>query len=322
MTLRALLTLALMVLVAPAWAQAAKPAAPADPVVARINGFELHRSDIEEAAQNLPPQARQQPADKIYDAILNQMVGTMLVAQAAQRAKFQDQPEMKRKLALIQDQVLAQLYIEELIRKDITEAKLKAAYEKFLKTAPPREEVNARHILLSSEADAKAVIEQLKKGADFATLAKEKTTDPAGKTSGGDLGWFTKEQMVPAFADAAFKLKKGEFTETPVKTQFGWHVIKVEDRRVAKPPSFEEMKPQLTNELARAFVAQKMNELKAAAKIELYNGDGSKPGAAAAAPSARAAPSAKAAPAPNLEGAAGPGQPGIPVLSPATKPKD
>jgi peptidyl-prolyl cis-trans isomerase C len=169
------------------------------------------------------------------------------------------------------------------------------------------------------------VIEQLKKGADFATLAKEKTTDPAGKTSGGDLGWFTKDQMVPDFADAAFKLKKGEFTQTPVKTQFGWHVIKVEDRRVAKPPSFEELKPQLNNELAREFVAQKMNELKTAAKIELYNGDGSKPGAPAAAttPSAKAAPSAKATPAaPNLEGEAAPGQPGIPVLSPATKPKD
>jgi peptidyl-prolyl cis-trans isomerase C len=325
MTLRALLTLALMLLAAPAWAQAAKPAAPADPVVARINGFDIHRSDIEEAARNLPPQARQQPADKIYEALLNQMVGTTLVAQAARRAKFQDQPDTKRKLALIQDQVLAQLYIDQLIQKDITEAKLKAAYEKYLKTAPPREEVNARHILLTNEADAKAVIDQLKKGADFATLAKEKTTDPAGKTSGGDLGWFTKDQMVPEFADAAFKLKKGEFTETPVKTQFGWHVIKVEDRRVAKPPSFEELKPQLSNQLAREFVAQKMNELKTAAKIELYNGDGSKPGApapAGAAPSAKPAPSAKAAPAPNLQGEAAPGQPGVPVLSPATKPKD
>ena len=124
MTLRALLTLALVLLVTPAWAQAAKPAAPADPVVARINGFDIHRSDIEEAAQNLPPQARQQPADKIYEALLNQMVGTTLVAQAARRAKFQDQPEMKRKLALIQDQVLAQLYIDQLILKDVTEAKL------------------------------------------------------------------------------------------------------------------------------------------------------------------------------------------------------
>ncbi|HZB92851.1 MAG TPA: peptidylprolyl isomerase, partial [Stellaceae bacterium] len=221
MTLRALFTLALILVLTPVWAQAA---APKDPVVARVNGFEIHRSDIEAAARDLPPQARQQPADKIYAALLDQMVATTLVAQAARKAKFEDEPTMKRRLVLIQDQVLAQLYVDDLIARNVTDAKLKAAYEKYVKTAPPREEVNARHILLGSEADAKAVIAQLDKGADFATLAKEKTTDPAGKTSGGDLGWFTKDQMVPEFADAAFKLKKGEFTQTPVKTQFGWHV--------------------------------------------------------------------------------------------------
>jgi len=312
MTLRAILALALMLAALPAWAQTAKPApAASDPVVARINGFEVHRSDIEEAARGLPPQVQRQPPDKIYMAILDQMVGTTLVAQAARKAKFQDDPEVKRRLVLVQDQVLAQLYMNRLIEKGMSDQKLKAAYDKYVKDAPPREEVNARHILLANEADAKAVIEQLKKGADFATLAKEKSTDPAGKTSGGDLGWFTKDQMVPEFADAAFKLKKGEITETPVKTQFGWHVIKVEDRRTASTPSFEQMKPQLTDMVAREMVQEKMKELKASAKVEVFNGDGSKPGTPP--------------PAANLSGGAAPGltpAPGAPVLSPATKPKD
>ena len=312
MTLRAILALALMLAALPAWAQTAKPApAASDPVVARINGFEVHRSDIEEAARGLPPQVQRQPPDKIYMAILDQMVGTTLVAQAARKAKFQDDPEVKRRLVLVQDQVLAQLYMNRLIEKGMSDQKLKAAYDKYVKDAPPREEVNARHILLANEADAKAVIEQLKKGADFATLAKEKSTDPAGKTSGGDLGWFTKDQMVPEFADAAFKLKKGEITETPVKTQFGWHVIKVEDRRTASTPSFEQMKPQLTDMVAREMVQEKMKELKASAKVEVFNGDGSKPGTPP--------------PAPNVSHGAAPGltpAPDAPVLSPATKPKD
>jgi peptidyl-prolyl cis-trans isomerase C len=317
MTLRAILAIALTLLATPVWAQAAKPAAAAkDPVVARVNGFDLHRSDIEEAARSLPPQARQQPADKIYAALLDQMIATTLVAQAARKAKIQDDPEVKRRLVLIEDQVMAQLYVDHLVEKGVSEQKLKADYDKYIKTAPPREEVSARHILLANEADAKAVIEQLNKGADFATLAKEKSTDPAGKTSGGDLGWFSKDQMVPEFADAAFKLKKGEITQTPVKTQFGWHVIKLEDRRTAPPPTFEQMKPQLADQAARELVAAKMKELKASAKVEVFNGDGSKPGG----PPAAGAPPA-AGPVPGLGGAAAP-EPGVPVLSPATKPQE
>lgn len=317
MTLRAILALALVLCTGPVWAQGAKPAAaPAaagDPVVARVNGYELHRSDVEEAARGLPPQARQQPPDKIYIALLDQMIATTLVAQAARKSKIQDDPRAKRHLALVQDQVMAQIYVDKLIAGGINEQKLKAKYDKFMKDAPPREEVNARHILLANEADAKAAVEELKKGADFATLASQKSTDPAGKTSGGDLGWFTRDQMVPEFADAAFKLKKGEVTDQPVKTQFGWHVIKLEDRRMAKPPSFEQMRAQLADELAREIVAERMKELKTAARIEVFNADGSKPGAP---PAPAPAPAPAIAPdAPTLAPATAP-----PTLAPATKP--
>jgi peptidyl-prolyl cis-trans isomerase C len=253
---------------------------------------------------------QRQPPEKLYPWLLNQMVDNTLATQAGRKAKLQDDPAVKRRVAQLTDQVIAQAYIDQMLRKGITDAKLKARYDKYVKEAPPREEISARHILLANEADAKAVIDQLKKGGDFAALAKEKSTDPAGKTSGGDLGWFTKDQMVPEFADAAFKLKKGEITDTPVKTQFGWHVIKVEDRRTAAPPTFDQIKPQLGDQIAREMIGEKMKELRTGAKIEMFNPDGSKPAAAAPAP---------AAPAPAAQPEA---DPNIPTLSPATKPKE
>jgi peptidyl-prolyl cis-trans isomerase C len=157
-----------------------------------------------------------------------------------------------------------------------TDAKLHEQYDKFLKEQPAKEEVSARHILVPSEDEAKAVIAELNKGADFATLAKQKSTDPA-KDTGGDLGFFSRDAMVPEFADAAFKLGKGEYTKTPVHTQFGWHVIKVDDRRTAAPPSFEESKDELTSEVARDIITAKLKALRDGAKVETFPFDGSPP---------------------------------------------
>jgi len=311
---RVIALLSLMLLAFPAWAEAKKPAAeaaPADPVVARVDKTELHRSDVMNAMRALPPQLRQQPADKLYPMVLNNMIAEVLLSQAGRKAKLADDPLVKKRLAQVQDQLIAEAYVEQLVSKSATEQKLHANYEKYVKDAPPREEVSARHILLPTEADAKAVIEELKKGADFAKLAKEKTTDPAGKSSGGELGYFTKEDMVPEFADAAFKLKKGEYTQTPVKTQFGWHVIKVEDRRTAPAPTFDQVKPRLVEQIRQEVIGAKVRELAAASKIEAFNPDGSKPTPAPAAASAPAAGAPTLAPETATEG--------VPTLSPATK---
>ena len=145
----------------------------------------------------------------------------------------------------------------------------------------------------STEDEAKALIAELKKGAAFDKLAKEKSTDKASGAEGGDLGWFKKSDMVKEFADAAFALKKGELTETPVKTQFGYHVIKVEDRRKAPPPAFEELADQLREEMAREAVTAQLDQLRSGAKIEKFNMDGSKPEPAPAKPAAPAAPAAR-----------------------------
>ena len=157
---------------------------------------------------------------------------------------------------------------------------------------PAEEEVHARHILVSTEDEAKALIAELKKGAAFDKLAKEKSTDKASGAEGGDLGWFKKSDMVKEFADAAFGLKKGELSETPIKTQFGYHIIQIDDRRTAPPPALEELSDQIREELAREAVAAQLDKLRAGAKIEKFNMDGSKAEAAPAAPAKPAAPAA------------------------------
>ena len=258
----------------PAPAQPAAAAKPSDdPLVARVDGIELHRSDIVQAQRTLPEQARQMPLEQIYPILLNQMVGGILLAEAGRREKLADDPEVKKRTAQIADQVIEEVYLARTVESALTDARLHQRYEQFIKAAPAKDEIHARHILVAKEEDAKAVIAELNKGADFATLAKQKSTDPAGK-AGGDLGYFTREDMVPEFADAAFKLKPGQYTQTPVKTQFGWHVIKVEDRRSAPPPSFEDAREQLAEDLSREVIDDKIKELRAGAKVETFGLDG------------------------------------------------
>jgi peptidyl-prolyl cis-trans isomerase C len=293
----------------PALAQAAKPAG--DPVVARVNGHALTHMDVELAYAALAPNVRQHVTlQQAYPQIIDQLVSMVVVAQAAQKARVEADPVVKKRLALAQDQILQDSYYHALIKKEVTEARLKAAYAEYVKAAPSKEEINARHILVSSEKEAQDIIDQLKKGADFATLAKEKTIDPAGKASGGELGWFTQDDMVPDFSDAVFKLKKGEFTQTPVHTQFGWHVIKVEDRRPMKVLPYKEMAPRLAQEMASKIISERVKELGTQAKVEIFALDGSKlPSAGApklSLPSRQAPPEN--------------GAPGAPTLAPGTAP--
>ncbi|HEX4004682.1 MAG TPA: peptidylprolyl isomerase [Acidobacteriaceae bacterium] len=275
---------------------AQKTAAP-DPVMARVDGFAIHGSDVMAQIHRLPAQTQQMPLEKLVPMMVEALVNTHLLQAAADKDHLQDDPEVKQRLAATEQDIVRSVYIERLVGKDVSDAKLHAEYDKAIKTMPQREEIEARHILVKTEAEAKQIIKQLERGADFAKLAREKSIDPAGKDSGGDLGWFTKDQMVPEFANAAFALKKGEFTKTPVKTRFGWHVIKLVDRRAAPPPTFEEAKRQLQTKVETEAIAAKVKELRAAAKIEIMGADG-KPVAAgdtAAAPagSSEATPAKK-----------------------------
>jgi len=309
-----------------------KSAAPApaasgggDPVIARINGQAVHRSDLDVQLRNAPQQIQQQPFDKIYPALVNSMVNTELLEQASRKAKVDQNAQVKQEIAAAQTQILVNAYIASMARSQITEAKLRQAYDQYAKDAPKTEEVHARHILVSSEQEAKDIIDQLKKGADFATLAKDKTTDPSGKSNGGDLGYFTKQDMVPEFANAAFAMKPGDVSQTPVKTQFGWHVIKVEDKRAGKAGTYEQVAPEIAQQMTQQIVAAKLQELRGQAKIEVFGPDGKALASNAPAPQAAPKPQQQQAQpaAPTLAipgGGLGGGAPPPPTLSPATAP--
>jgi peptidyl-prolyl cis-trans isomerase C len=227
-------------------AAAAAPVAPAaqplkDPVVATVNGQPIRLSELEVAQQALPQQYRNMPLQAVFPALLDRIVDSKLVVQEGKKSKVTDDPAFKKRMAFVEDQVLQDFWIQREVARKVTPEKLQQRYEERLKSMPAEEEVHARHILVSTEDEAKALIAEIKKGAAFDKLAKEKSTDKASGAEGGDLGWFKKSDMVKEFADAAFALNKGDLTETPVKTQFGYHVIKVEDRRKAPPPAFEEL---------------------------------------------------------------------------------
>ena len=254
-------------------APAAQVIPPGNPVVARVDGTELRLSDVEAAQKNLPPQAQKLPLEQIYPMLLDRLVDGMLITKAGRKEHLDQDPEVQDRLKHYEDRLIQEAYINRAVKPAETEDQLRTRYQTFLKEKPAHEEVHASHILLATEADAKSVIAELDKGADFAALAKKYSKDP-GAESGGDLGYFGHDDMVKEFSDAAFALPKGQYSKTPVKTQFGWHVIKVEDRRAAKPPSFEEAREQLSRDLAHEIIDAKLHDLRGAAKIEEFGLDG------------------------------------------------
>jgi peptidyl-prolyl cis-trans isomerase C len=252
---------------------AAQAIPPGNPVVARVDGTELRLSDVEAAQHNLPPQAQKLPLEQIYPMLLDRLVDGMLITEAGRKEHLDQDPEVQDRLKHYEDRLIQEAYINRAVKPAETEDGLRTRYQTFLKEKPAHEEVHASHILLATEAEAKSVIAELDKGADFAALAKKYSKDP-GAESGGDLGYFGHDDMVKEFSDAAFALPKGQYSKTPVKTEFGWHVIKVEDRRTGKPPSFEEAREQLSRDLAHEIIDAKLHDLRGAAQIEEFGLDG------------------------------------------------
>ena len=198
--------------------------------------------------------------------LISYLADVIMVTQAAEKKKLADNPEFKRRLAFLRNKLLMGFELQDEAKAALTEEALKQTYNDAVKSMGGQEEVRARHILVEKEDEAKAIAEQLKGGADFATLAKEKSKDPGG-ADGGDLGYFTKDQMVPEFADVAFKMYPGQLSN-PVKSQFGWHIIKVEDKRTKQPPEFEKVKDQIEAYVARKAQSEFVAKLRQTAKIE------------------------------------------------------
>ncbi len=248
-----------------------------DPLVAKVNGVEVHQSDLtvaEEEAGQIPPMSPEAKQDYLVQFVADMI----LVSKAAEDKKLGDTPEFKRKAEFARKKLLMEGLLQSIGKDALTDEAMHKVYDEAVKQIGDEKEVHARHILFrapagdekaSKEAEdkIKAVIVRLKKGEDFAKVAGEVTEDPSGKANGGDLGYFSKDQMVPEFSEAAFKLEQGQISE-PVKTQFGWHVIKVEDKRVKPAPKFEEVKPQIENFVVRKAQAELVTKLRAEAKIE------------------------------------------------------
>src|SRR3954465_11756316 len=237
-----------------------------DPVVARVAGTDVHQSDLTMAEEDLGSNIPQMTPEAKKDYLITFVGDMMLVAKAAEAKKIGDTDDFKRKVAYTRTKLLMETLLQSEAKAAINDAAMKKVYDEAIGQMKKEPEVRARHILVETEDEAKAVVAELKKGADFAELAKTKSKDP-GSADGGDLGYFTKDQMVPEFSEVAFKLEKGALSE-PVKSQFGWHVIKVEDKRNRQPPEFEKVKDQLENYLVRRSQSTLITKLRAEGKIE------------------------------------------------------
>ena len=237
-----------------------------DAVVARVNGISIHESEIGFAEEEVGANMANVPPGQRRDYLINYLVDVALLSQAAEQQKLSDRPAVKRRLAFDRNRLLMESLLQDTGKAALTDQAEREVYDDAIKQVKNEEEVHARHILVASEDEAKAILAQLKGGADFAALAKEKSKDP-GAADGGDLGYFTKEQMVPEFAEVAFKLNKGQLSD-PVKTQFGWHIIKVEDKRIKPTPTFEQVKGQIQNYVVHRAQAQLIEKLRTAANIE------------------------------------------------------
>lgn len=255
---------------------AAKPAAAANPVVATVNGAKIMRSDVEAARGQLPEQYRNLPMEQLYQPILNQLIRTKVLSAQARADKLHETDTYKRRVDLIAERLLEEALLAKTIEEKVTDEALQARYDKTSGSFPTKEEIRARHILVKTEAEADAIIKELTGGADFAKLAAEKSIGPS-KTRGGDLDYFSKGQMVPPFEEAAFALSKGEFTKSAVKSPFGWHVIKLEDKRQSKPPSFAESRARLSQEMSQEIAEQLVKDLTGKATIQRFEADGSAP---------------------------------------------
>jgi peptidyl-prolyl cis-trans isomerase C len=247
---------------------AALPAlAQADKVVATVNGITITERDLTLASEDLAERLAQLPEERKRDELVNYMVDLKLGAKAALDAKIADGPDFAARLAYYREKVLLDEYLTSESKKAATPEAAQKLFDDTLKAMTPEEEVHARHILVEDEAKAKAAAERVKKGEDFAKVAAELSKDPGSGKEGGDLGWFSKERMVPEFAEAAFKLEKGQVS-APVKSQFGWHVIKLEDKRTKPLPKFDEVKPQISQYLERKAQQDIVLALREKAKIE------------------------------------------------------
>ena len=244
-----------------------------NPIVAKVDGKDITRVDVYRFIQTMPANVQQMPAIEVYPVAMEQVINTRIVQTQADKASITESDEFKRELEMAKQQIARNLYLQKEVDAKITDKMIKKAYDDYAKNIPDVEERRARHILVETEDKAKAVVDKLKKGGKFEELASELSIGPTA-SKGGDLGYFTKTEMVPEFANAAFGMDKGAVLDTPVKTQFGWHVIQLVDVRQRPKPSLEQMTPALRAELTRTTLDDLLVKWRKNAKVEQFDING------------------------------------------------
>lgn len=238
-------------------------------VVAMVDGVEITEADVSFAAEDLAQDLTQIPAEAQRTYIIGVLVDMKLMANAARAANLAESEQFLRRAAYLEERALRRAYFVDVISTSVTPERLQETYDALIAANPPGEEISARHILVNTEEEANVVVQQLADGGDFAQLAQEKSIDP-GSANGGDLGYFTTGQMVAPFELAAFALEIGEIS-APVQSQFGWHVIKLEDRRSQVPPTLEQLEQQLSQQVMIEEFERSIVVLKEGATIEILD---------------------------------------------------
>lgn len=257
----------------------------ADDVVARVNGKDITTAEVQMATDVFGEQLAQIPEAQRRSMVIDALVDMHVMADAAQAAGVADSPKYKARMAFLEAQALRNTYVEDDLQAKISEDDIKARYEKDIAGYVAPEEVHARHILVKTEEEANAILKELAAGGDFQAIAKEKSQDPGSKANGGDLGFFAKGQMVPEFEAEAFALKPGETSAKPIKTQFGYHIMKVEERRTQPVPALDQVRDQVIQMVERDKYQEALAKMRGEAKIEILT-----PPAAPAAAAQPAAP--------------------------------
>ena len=236
--------------------------------VATLNGDTIWLEEVMRAAEGLPPEYRQAPMDTYFDQLVAEVIDTRLAAAAGYESNLDKDKAVAQAMKMAADRILAEAFLSATINSQITDEAIRSAYDAFVADTASREQVTASHILVETEEAAHEIIAKLNDGGDFATLARENSTGPSGP-NGGDLGTFSRGQMVPAFETAAFAMPVGSFSAEPVQTQFGWHVISVSERSLQPAPEMEAMRAQLSNNLSRQHLGRLLETLRADAVIDL-----------------------------------------------------
>jgi peptidyl-prolyl cis-trans isomerase C len=251
-------------------------AAEADPVVGRVNGDVVRRSDVMREAESLPSQFAQVPMEALWPLLLDRVIDRKLIAAAARKDGLAKDPEYQARMKDLEDRVLEQTFFQKRMEKQVTEAAMQKRYVAMVAEMKPVTRIHARHILVKTRDEAVDILRDLAKGGDFAAIAKQKSQDGSAK-AGGDLGWLTKDQVVGGFGDAAFAMKKGETSKAPVQTEFGWHIIRIDDIQDDYKPSYDEKRGEIQEALSQEVEAAERSRLRNGVKVERLTPDGTAP---------------------------------------------